>query len=71
MKGWLAKHLAWKVGNGLQIRLWVDLWLGLAGSFVLTQDLRSVLEGNGLVVLGDCGSVGDCDGVHKTNSMLK
>lgn len=61
-KGWLVNHLAWKVENGLQIRLGLAPWVRSTDSFILSQDLRSILGANGCMKLGDCGLVDDHEG---------
>lgn len=60
-KEWILNHVFWKVGNGLHITLGLDLWVASNESFLLSQDLRFKLVDYGLLMLGDCGLIGDCE----------
>ena len=45
---WITCQLGWKVGNGLKIRLGVDLIDGLDSSYHLREDLRDYLTDYGI-----------------------
>ena len=48
---WIGKGILWQVGNGSDIRLGVDLVVGLGSSFILPGDLRAYLEDYGICTL--------------------
>ena len=45
---WITCQLGWKVGNGLKIRLGVDLIDGIDSSYHLREDLRDYLTDYGI-----------------------
>lgn len=61
-KMWLENHTTWKIGNGLQIRIGVVLWMGNYGPFELSEELRLKLKEIGVEVLEDYGLVGGNEG---------
>ena len=41
---WLGSHLAWKVGNGVDIWIGIDPIIGVSSTHLLLEELRSYLE---------------------------
>ena len=50
---WITKLLGWKAGNGLRIKLGVDLIIGLDSFHILLEDLREYSKDYGLLTLQD------------------
>ena len=54
----LGKWIAWKVGNGLSLRVREDPWIGGHSSFKLSPSLVRALRDKGISVMAHVGSQG-------------
>jgi hypothetical protein len=53
----IGNRLAWAIGNGKQVRIGVDPWVGLGESYKLLEHLISMLHDNGIFALSDVALV--------------
>jgi hypothetical protein len=53
--------VAWSIGRGDRVRLGEDPWVGVAGNYILSRDLKTLLWERGLTTLGDIGVQGARD----------
>jgi len=53
--------LVWRVGRGDQVRIGEDSWVGAAGNFILSGDLKTLLWERGITTLVNIGVQGAQD----------